>query len=30
MENPLIHLCNFLARCDTIQLNGISADAIRW
>ena len=29
MENPHIHLCNFLARCDIIKLNGVSADAIK-
>ena len=29
MENPHIHLCNFLAKCDTIKFNGVSADAIR-
>ena len=29
MENPHIHLRNFLAKCDTIKLNGVSADAIR-
>ena len=28
-ENPYIHLRNFLAKCDTIKLNGVSADAIR-
>ena len=28
-ENPHIHLRNFLAKCDTIKLNEISADAIR-
>jgi len=28
-ENPHIHLRNFLAKCDTIKLNGFSADAIR-
>ena len=25
MENPHIHLRNFLAKCDTIKLNGVSA-----
>ena len=29
IENPHLHLCNFLAKCDTIKLNGVSADAIR-
>ena len=28
-ENPHLHLRNFLAKCDTIKLNGVSADAIR-
>ena len=28
-ENPHIHLRNFLAKCDTIMLNRVSADAIR-
>ena len=28
-ENPHIHLRNFLAKCDTIKLNGVSAGAIR-
>jgi len=30
MENPHIHLRNFLAKCDTIKLNGVSADTIRF
>jgi len=25
-ENPHIHFRNFLAKCDTIKLNGVSAD----
>ena len=25
MENPHIHLRNFLTKCDTIKLNGVSA-----
>jgi len=29
IENPHVHLRNFLAKCDTIKLNGVSADAIR-
>jgi len=29
MENPHIHLHNFLAKCDRIKLNGIFADAIK-
>ena len=28
-ENPHIHLRNFLTKCDTIKLNGVSAGAIR-
>jgi len=28
-ENPHLHLRNFLAKCDTIKLNQVSADAIR-
>ena len=28
-ENPHLHLRNFLAKCDTIKLNGASADTIR-
>jgi len=28
-KNPHLHLRNFLANCDTIKLNGVSADAIR-
>jgi len=28
-ENPNMHLRNFLAKCDTIKLNGMSIDAIR-
>jgi len=28
-ENPHLHLCNFLLKCDTIKHNGVSADAIR-
>jgi len=28
-ENPHLHLRNFLAKCDTIKLNGVTADAIR-
>ena len=28
-ENPNMHLRNFLAKCDTIKLNGVSTDAIR-
>ena len=28
-ENPHLHLHNFLAKCDMIKLNGVSADAIR-
>ena len=27
-ENPHLHLRNFLAKCDTIKLNGVSANAI--
>ena len=29
MENPHIQLHNFLVKCDTIKLNGVSANAIR-
>jgi len=29
-ENPYIHLRNFLAKCDTIKLNGVSADATHY
>ena len=29
MENPHIHLHNFLAMCDMIKLKGISVEAIR-
>ena len=29
LENPHLHLRNFLAKCDTIKLNEVSADAIR-
>ena len=29
IENPHIHLHNFLMKCDTIKLNRVSADAIR-
>jgi len=28
-ENPHVHLCNFLAKCGTIKLNGVFADAIK-
>jgi len=28
-RTPHIHLRNFLAKCETIKLNGVSADAIR-
>ena len=28
-KNPHIHLRNFLAKCDTIKLNGVSTNAIR-
>ena len=28
-ENPNVHLRKFLAKCDTIKLNGVSTDAIR-
>jgi len=28
-ENPHIHLCDFLAKCDTIKLNEVFADTIR-
>ena len=28
-DNPNAHLRIFLAKCDTIKLNGVSADAIR-
>ena len=28
-EKPHIHLHDFLAKCDTIKLNGVSTDAIR-
>ena len=28
-KNPQLHLCNFLAKCDTIKLNGVTANAIR-
>ena len=28
-ENPNVHLRRFLAKCDTIKLNGVSTDAIR-
>ena len=28
-ENPNMHLRNFLAKCDTIKLNGVPTDAIR-
>ena len=28
-DNPNAHLRKFLAKCDTIKLNGVSADAIR-
>jgi len=28
-ENPNAHLRKFLAKCDTIQINGASSDAIR-
>jgi len=27
-DNPNGHLCKFLARCDTIKLNGVSVDTI--
>ena len=29
LENPHLHLRNFLAKYDTIKLNGVSADTIR-
>ena len=29
IENPHLQLCNFLAKCDTIKLNGASTDTIR-
>ena len=29
MDNPNAHLRKFLAKCDTIKLNGVSDDAIR-
>ena len=28
-ENPNMHLCNFLVKCDNVKLNGVSTDAIR-
>ena len=28
-ENPHLHLRNFLAKCDIIKLNGVSADVIK-
>ena len=28
-KNPNAHLYKFLAKCDTIKLNGVSTDAIR-
>jgi len=27
-KKPNMHLCNFLAKCDTVKLNGVSTDAI--
>jgi len=28
-ENPNVHIRKFLAKCDTIKINGVSSDAIR-
>ena len=28
-DNPNVHLCKFVAKCDTIKLNGVSIDTIR-
>jgi len=28
-ENPHIHIHNFMAKCETNELNGVSADSIR-
>ena len=28
-DNANMHLCKFLAKCDTIKFNGVSTDAIR-
>ena len=27
-DNPNMHLCKFLAKCDTIKLNGVSTNTI--
>jgi len=29
LDNPNVHLRKFLAKCDTIKLNGVPTDAIR-
>jgi len=28
-ENPNVHLRNFLTKCDTIKLNGVSTNAVQ-